>query len=752
MSIVNEKGERRETTLDLNGVVRRIASFDGRVERFKVDPMERLIEHIDADGRRTRYERNSLGQIVAVTYADGSSASFSFDARGQLTSAKNGAVQLDYELASTGKPLRERQTVAGAPIEMEFGYDVMRRRVRASATSGYDVAIDRDSAGRWNSVSVGGDVVTSHEYDPVGREVRRHLAGGATLETGFTPIGDVAMRRLVGPAGSRSHQEPEELGPLARVKAVIEKRFIYQANTWLASRYDNRQGSVEYGYDLQGRVLSATRSGNAATKFAYDACGNVLPQGELRSYGLGNRLLRAGDVDYKSDAQGRIVEKVRTLSDGARERTTYEWDGAGNLKRVLLPDGQRVDFDYDPFARRFRKRVFARNPRNGTYRVIRDVRYVWNGAQIAQEIVRQPSRGTDAVMAERIYLYDPDGAPMAHVHIEDKSRVTRYYVTDHAGTPEQVVDQRGSLVGELTRDVWGVTHQKVIEVATREATTTPHRFRGQWEDEETGLCYNRYRYYDPSTGRYLSPDPAARLPDANEFRYGTSPINDVDPLGLTHQAQATWYPDPARNEPPRQLGTNGNLESGFDAPNARSDMMNPSVTTNADDYSARSGRRQTNAAVTANGPQNESVAQSRARGEVMAQNRERFGDTEAQAIREVERAVPNQADRANGRLEIQGQLPPCQMCRSRMQEFARRNNCTVEYRYPLGANPTGLFRSDRGNSTWTQNGQRVEAVAGASHSSYPTPRVPPGQPRPPGYREIADADANLPVPRPNAAQ
>jgi YD repeat-containing protein len=63
-AIVNEKGERRETALDVNGVVRRITSFDGRVERFKVDAMERLIEHVDADGRRTRYERNPLGQIV----------------------------------------------------------------------------------------------------------------------------------------------------------------------------------------------------------------------------------------------------------------------------------------------------------------------------------------------------------------------------------------------------------------------------------------------------------------------------------------------------------------------------------------------------------------------------------------------------------------------------------------------------------------------------------------------------------------
>jgi len=63
-----------------------------------------------------------------------------------------------------------------------------------------------------------------------------------------------------------------------------------------------------------------------------------------------------------------------------------------------------------------------------------------------------------------------------------------------------------------------------------------------------------------------------------------------------------------------------------------------------------------------------------------------------------------------------------------------------------------LSRSDRGNSTWTQDGQRVAAVRGAGHGAYPTPVVPPGGTRPHGYREIADADANLPVPVPNATQ
>jgi RHS family protein len=35
----------------------------------------------------------------------------------------------------------------------------------------------------------------------------------------------------------------------------------------------------------------------------------------------------------------------------------------------------------------------------------------------------------------------------------------------------------------------------------------PFRYQGQYEDSETGLYYNRFRYYDPSTGAYISQDP-----------------------------------------------------------------------------------------------------------------------------------------------------------------------------------------------------------------------------------------------------
>jgi type VI secretion system secreted protein VgrG len=63
-------------------------------------------------------------------------------------------------------------------------------------------------------------------------------------------------------------------------------------------------------------------------------------------------------------------------------------------------------------------------------------------------------------------------------------------------------------------------------------STQPIRFQGQWHDEESGIYYNRHRYYDPQQGRYISQDPIGLKGGANLYGYVTNPTGMVDPLGL----------------------------------------------------------------------------------------------------------------------------------------------------------------------------------------------------------------------------
>lgn len=62
--------------------------------------------------------------------------------------------------------------------------------------------------------------------------------------------------------------------------------------------------------------------------------------------------------------------------------------------------------------------------------------------------------------------------------------------------------------------------------------SNPLRFQGQYYDEESGLHYNRCRYYEPESGRYISADPIGLAGGINLYSYGPNPQSWVDPLGL----------------------------------------------------------------------------------------------------------------------------------------------------------------------------------------------------------------------------
>src|SRR5262249_54133098 len=63
------------------------------------------------------------------------------------------------------------------------------------------------------------------------------------------------------------------------------------------------------------------------------------------------------------------------------------------------------------------------------------------------------------------------------------------------------------------------------------------RFPGHYLDEETGLFYNRFRYYSPRVGRYLQSDPIGQSGGTNLYAYPANPLVDVDVLGLVHREQ-----------------------------------------------------------------------------------------------------------------------------------------------------------------------------------------------------------------------
>jgi len=104
-----------------------------------------------------------------------------------------------------------------------------------------------------------------------------------------------------------------------------------------------------------------------------------------------------------------------------------------------------------------------------------------------------------------------------------------YYYCDHLGTPLELFDEQGKVVWSAQYKAWGrVRGLRVSDIEQ------PLRFQGQYEDRETGLYYNRARYYDPDSGRFITRDPIRLLGGENFYRYAPNPISSIDPLGLSY--------------------------------------------------------------------------------------------------------------------------------------------------------------------------------------------------------------------------
>jgi RHS repeat-associated protein len=113
------------------------------------------------------------------------------------------------------------------------------------------------------------------------------------------------------------------------------------------------------------------------------------------------------------------------------------------------------------------------------------------------------------------------GAPLG------QTETLYYYINDHLGTPQKMMDETGTVVWEADYKPFGE-----INVTANYAKNS-FRFPGQYFDQESGLHYNYHRYYDPQTGRYLTPDPIGLAGGINLFSYTLqNPINFMDTEGL----------------------------------------------------------------------------------------------------------------------------------------------------------------------------------------------------------------------------
>jgi RHS repeat-associated protein len=182
----------------------------------------------------------------------------------------------------------------------------------------------------------------------------------------------------------------------------------------------------------------------------------------------------------------------------------YKWNANGSLKEVTRPDRKKVQFEYDALERRTVKTY------NGKV-----TRWVWDGNTplhewtydekerpkiITDEFGLTHKEGTEPTENITTWVFEEGSfRPAAKLTEEKKYSI----ITDYLGTPVQMYDGKGKLTWEARLDIYG----KVCAFAGSSLSDCPFRYQEQYHDAETDLYYNRFRYYDPDSGNYLSQDP-----------------------------------------------------------------------------------------------------------------------------------------------------------------------------------------------------------------------------------------------------
>jgi len=217
-------------------------------------------------------------------------------------------------------------------------------------------------------------------------------------------------------------------------------------------------------------------------------------------------------VNLSCDLNGNQLQRV------VNGVTNYlAWDIQDRLTEIRDVESNLVArYYYDPFGRRLSKTVFSGASSNVTYFLYADEGLVAEFDEAGNEI--------------RSYGYAPGSMWMnnpLYLQVSGLSTQVYFYLTDHLGAPQKLVDKNGAVVWSMVSESFGKT------VVSPDSTVTNNlRFSSQYFDAESGLHYNTMRYYDPETGRYLGRDPVREREGLNHFCFVENrPLVNYDPNG-----------------------------------------------------------------------------------------------------------------------------------------------------------------------------------------------------------------------------
>ncbi|CAI8692892.1 RHS repeat-associated core domain-containing protein [Burkholderia sp. IT-111MI5] len=561
IGVANERGELYRFKRDAVGRIVEETDYWGQTRCYRYGISGELLHSVDPLGQAIEYRYDRSGRLVqkrATTpgHDDGvRTDSFAYGPHGDLVLARNPAGRVEFCYDADGWVIEERQSddTQGDIFTIASTYDASGNRIERKtrlAAGGevveHVVRYEYDTLNAVTSIRIDDAPPVVLERDSLGRIRTEHLGTDLWRELSHEAGGQLASQTL-----------------RTATDVLFACEYVHDANGEMVERRTAHDNVEQFHYDPMGRLTTHLDPGGRLRRLLRDSTGDLLKTRVCeRRTAIGSNAtqwVREGEFDGHYLAYDRVGNLIRRHD--ATQDLTLRWDAAGQLEETVAIRSAAADmagtqariqarYEYDPFQRRVRKTVHVGPAgKEDPLQPFRTSRFFWDGNALVGEYTTgdgkpgDPAGQTPARAFAREWVYYPETfRPLATVHCDwtadvasartsghalPHSRAAYLFLNDPNGAPVRLHDLQGGRVWETRYGPTGGAEACV----SAQAMTQPLRLQGQYFDEESRLQYNRYRYYDPATGSFVSQDPIGLKGGQNPYMYAPNPYSWIDPLG-----------------------------------------------------------------------------------------------------------------------------------------------------------------------------------------------------------------------------
>ena len=560
--VINPKGEQYTYAFNADGQVEVETDFAGNIWHYTYDANGALNTLTDGEGHQTQYTYNANGQLIQLSTVD-DVISYTYDNAGRVTQIQSTDSTLTYVYDINDRVIEESQN--SHKIYRTFD-DINQTVTRVLYPAGQDKPITTrfkyNNLGElvelqlpnWENESQQTDIQekevhTLHFlYDDEGNEISRQSNLGFILNQQFNEM-NLPIRQRAGYEPThhfdsqalkqtgidsptfaelnRTYQYDKALNTIAANDEIESLRFVVNGNNQIIQVVNQYQTRENYHYDQNGYI---SRQYIQADDYRYhDDHHGQIKIDNLDLYQQGNKLNRIGNDYYSYDKAGRLVKKT-AIKDGFRGKTLYyRWNANNQLESLTNEWGEVWYYKYDALGRRIEKACPQRNTKTT---------YLWDGDQVAYQETEKHGK-TESLRHcifngwELIAQQDNYFKTDLRNHHKTWTQATNYAVCQPNGQPLALFNPQGKRTWrKAPNSLWGLPLLESWESKQTEPLNPNLLFAGQYFDQESGLAYNRFRYYDPQSGCYLKSDPIGLAGGETPYAYVHNPMGWVDPFGL----------------------------------------------------------------------------------------------------------------------------------------------------------------------------------------------------------------------------